>query len=156
VEVQIIKGNLEYLEDCKEALLASELGGQYFSNAENAKRVIIEGFERNNIYVALAGGECVGFMYYIPNGAFHSFPYLHIIAIKEAHRSKSIGKQMLDFLEKTLFEIADKIFLVTADFNPGAIRFYKKNGYRQVGEIPNLYRMGIVEYLFMKDKEVTT
>ena len=155
MDIQIINGNLEYLEDCKEALLISELGKKYFSNTENAQRAIVEGFERKNIYVALHLGECIGFMYYIPSGAFHSFPYLHIIAVKDAYRSKGIGKQMLDFLEKELFKNSDKLFLVTADFNPGAIRFYKKNGYKQVGMIPNLYRKGITEYLFMKEKEIT-
>ena len=153
MDIQIVNGNLEYLEACKEALLISELGRKYFSNTTNAERAIIEGFERNNIYVALYLGECIGFMYYIPGGAFHSFPYLHIIAIKEAYRSKGIGKQMLDFLEKELFKISDKLFLVTSDFNTDAIRFYKKNGYKQVGMIPNLYRKGITEYLFMKEKE---
>jgi len=150
--VQIIKGNIKYLEDCKEALLESELERHYFSNTEDAKRVIIEGFERGNIYIALHSGECMGFMYYMPNGAFHNFPYLHLFAVKAAYRSNGIGRQMLDFLEKMLFENNDKLFLVSSD--PNAIRFYKKNGYRQVGEIPNLYRNGIVEYIFMKEKEV--
>jgi len=39
-----------------------------------------------------------------------------------------------------------------ADFNPEAKRFYEKNGYRQVGEIPGLYREGITEYIMMKEK----
>ena len=38
-----------------------------------------------------------------------------------------------------------------ADFNPEAKRFYEKNGYRQVGEIPGLYREGITEYIMMKE-----
>ena len=39
-----------------------------------------------------------------------------------------------------------------ADFNPEAKRFYEKNDYRQVGEIPGLYREGITEYIMMKEK----
>ena len=30
-------------------------------------------------------------------------------------------------------------------------RFYERNGYQQVGEIPNLYRSGVTEYIMAKD-----
>ncbi len=43
-----------------------------------------------------------------------------------------------------------KRFLVVADDNPDAKRFYDRNGYQQVGIIPNLYRPGITEYLMAK------
>jgi ribosomal protein S18 acetylase RimI-like enzyme len=47
--------------------------------------------------------------------------------------------------------MSDKLFLVVADYNPAAKRFYERNGYQQVGEIPNLYRPGVTEYLMVKD-----
>ena len=87
----------------------------------------------------------------IPKGAFHSFPYLHIIAIKEEYRGFGVGKALLDYSERIASEMADKLFLVVADNNPEAKRFYERNGYQQVGEIPNLYRPGITEYLMAKN-----
>ena len=86
--------------------------------------------------MAFIGEECVGFTYIIPKSAFHSFPYLHIIAVKEEYRNKGIGKALLDYSEKIAYEMADKFFLVVADYNPDAKRFYERNGYQQVGEIP--------------------
>jgi ribosomal protein S18 acetylase RimI-like enzyme len=47
--------------------------------------------------------------------------------------------------------MADKLFLVVADYNPDAKRFYERNCYQQVGEISNLYRPGVTEYLMVKD-----
>jgi ribosomal protein S18 acetylase RimI-like enzyme len=47
--------------------------------------------------------------------------------------------------------MADRLFLVVADYNPGAKRFYERNGYQQLGEIPNLYRPGVTEYMMAKD-----
>jgi ribosomal protein S18 acetylase RimI-like enzyme len=47
--------------------------------------------------------------------------------------------------------MADKVFLVVADYNPDAKRFYERNGYQQVGKIPDLYRPGVTEYLMVKD-----
>ena len=97
------------------------------------------------------GEECVGFTYIIPKGAFHSFPYLHIIAVKVEYRNKEIGKALLDYSENIACEIADKLFLVVADYNLDAKRFYERNGYQLVGRIPNLYRPGITEYMMAKD-----
>ncbi|MGL5436684.1 MAG: GNAT family N-acetyltransferase [Lachnospiraceae bacterium] len=154
MDIIIEKGNLEYLIDCEETLLNSELGRKYFSGEGSGKKAILEGLEQGNLYVALINCVCVGFMWYIPKGAFHSFPYLHIISVKEEYRCKGIGEKLMNFLEEIVFLNANKLFLVVADFNPDAKRFYEKNGYRQVGEIPSLYRKGIIEYLMMKEKEM--
>jgi len=152
MDIRIEKGTMRYLADCEEALVNSELGNRYFDGAGSAKKAVVEGLAEGNLFVALIGGVCVGFMLYLPKGAFHSFPYLHIIAVKEAYRGKGIGGKMLTFLERFVFDNADKLFLVVADFNPGAKRFYERMGYHRVGEIPNLYRMGITECLMMKEK----
>ena len=150
-DIRIVKGNIKYLADCAEALVNSDLGRIYFSsNIEDCKPVIIEGFERDTVYVAMNGGECVGFMYYLPGGAFHNFPYLHILAVKVSYRNMGIGTKMLAFLENLLFETTDKLFLVTSGAAP--IRFYERNGYQRCGEIASLYREGIDEYIFMKKK----
>ena len=130
------------------------MGRRYFTNEGSGKKAILEGLEQGTLYTALLNDICVGFLFYLPKGAFHSFPYLHLIAVKEEYRSKGIGKKLLDFLEETVFVNNSKIFFVVADFNPEAKRFYERNGYRQVGEIPNLYRKGITEYLMMKEKAV--
>ena len=79
------------------------------------------------------------------------FSYLHIIVVKEEYRNKGIGKALLDYSENIAYEMADKFFLVVADYNTDAKRFYERNGYQQVGEIPNLYRSGITEYLMAKN-----
>ena len=88
---------------------------------------------------------------YIPKRCFHSFPYLHLIAVKEEYRGQGIGRKLIDYLENVVCADAHRLFLVVADFNPEAKRFYEKNGYRQVGEIPGLYREGITEYIMMKE-----
>lgn len=154
MDIRIEKGSLKYLSDCECALLNSELGRKYFEHEGSGKKAIIEGLEQGNLYVAISNNKCVGFMFYIPNGIFHSFPLLHLISVKDEYRGKGIGKNLMSFLESLAFENANKIFLVVADFNPDAKHFYEKLGYRQVGEIPNLYRKGINEYLMMKEKEV--
>ena len=149
--ITFAKGNEQHLKDCRDALCRSALGEKDFSSPGNAENAILEGICQGYLYVALIDEACVGFTYIIPKGAFHSFPYLHIIAIKEEYRGMGVGKALLDYSERIASEMADKLFLVVADYNPDAKRFYERNGYQQVGDISNLYRPGITEYLMAKN-----
>jgi ribosomal protein S18 acetylase RimI-like enzyme len=153
MDITIEKGSLKYLYDCEDALRNSDLGKYYFTDEGSCKRAVSKGLEEGNLYVALADGVCAGFVWCVPGGMFHGFPYIHIISVKEAYRNKGIGKKLMDFIETLLFESRDKIFLIVANFNPNAKRFYERNGYVQVGEIPDLYKPEITEYLMMKKKE---
>ena len=154
MEIKIVKGSVEYIKDCEEALVNSELGKRYFSKEGSARKAIEEGFDKEEIYIAVdAKYNCVGFIWFILNGIFHSFPYLHIIAVKEENRSSGIGKKLLKFFEDTCFKKSTKLFLVVADFNPDAKMLYERIGYIEVGSIRNLYREGIAECLMMKLRE---
>ena len=117
-EITFAKGDEQHLKDCRDALCQSALGERYFSSPGSAENAILEGIRHKNLYVALIGEECVGFAYIIPKGSFHSFPYLHIIAVKEEYRNRGIGRALLNYSEKIAYEMADRFFLVVADYNP--------------------------------------
>ncbi len=147
----IIKAEWEHLNDCAMALQNSDLGSVYFSQENKVVQAISEGITKQEILVALDNkGLCLGFIWYIRNGAFHSFPYLHIIAVKEEFRNLGIGKELLSYFEKVIAQ-SSKVFLVVADFNPKAKLLYENCGYSEVGVIPSLYKSGITEYLMMKE-----
>lgn len=154
MKMTIIKGSIEYINDCEDALVNSELGKRYFSQKGSARKALQEGFAKGEIYIALDASEgCKGFIWFILDGIFHSFPYLHIIAVKQESRNEGIGKKLLKFFEDSCFKDYSKLFLVVADFNPDAKILYEKIGYIQVGTIPSLYREGITEHLMMKSRE---
>ena len=88
--ISFAEGNEQHLKDCKDALCQSTLGKKYFSSPGSAENAILEGIRQGNLYVARIEEACVGFTYIIPKGAFHSFPYLHLIAIKEEYRGRGI------------------------------------------------------------------
>jgi len=125
---------------------------QVFSSEGSAERAIQAGIEQGTFFVALLQGHCVGFIWVLPKGVFRSFPYIHIIAVKEEYRNRGIGRKLMTHAERIAFTDTAKIFLLVADFNPDAKRLYESIGYRQVGEIPNLYRDGITECLMMKER----
>lgn len=152
--ITVIKGSKEYLDDCEISLIDSELGRRYFSENGSARKSLEKGFSKDEIYVAVEGdNKCMGFVWVITDGIFHSFPYIHIIAMKSANRGQGIGKILLEYVEDVYFKNYSKLFLVVADFNPNAKRLYESIGYITIGDIPNLYRKGITECLMMKSKE---
>ena len=150
MNVVIRKAKIEDLEGCVSALENSELSTAYFQTEESRANTVKEAIDSGNTYAAFYGDECVGFVYYIEQGAFHAFHYIHLISVKEDYRGKGIGKELLGYVEKVLFETRDKIFLVVGDYNPGGRTFYEKSGYIYIGTVPNLYRAGVNEDIMMK------
>ncbi len=149
MNVQFIKAEPCHLHDCSLALQNSELGRVYFSGEDSADKAIQEGISKGEITLAINENNiCLGFLWVIINGAFHSFPYLHIIAIKEQYRGTGIGKKLLNYFEES--SKSSKLFLVVADFNPRAKKLYESMGYIEIGVIPNLYKEGVNECFMMK------
>jgi len=151
MEMKIVKGNMNYIDDCEKALVNSELGRRYFSKEGSARKALEEGFSKEEIYIAIDdNNSCKGFIWYILNGIFHSFPFLHILAVNEEDRKHGIGKKLLKFFEDTCFKDYSKVFLLVADFTPEAKALYERIGYIEVASIPNLYKEGITQDLMMK------
>lgn len=143
----------EHLNECVNALLYSDLGRIYFTEEAKARTALLEGLEKRQLSVVFnEDNHFIGFFWLIPQGAFHSFPYLHIIAIKEEYRGKGHGKKIMQYIETRVFKESSKLFLVVADFNPVAKRFYEALGYKETGVIPGLYKAWVTEYLMMKGK----
>ena len=152
MDINIIKAESRHLIDCNVALLKSEIGRVYFAEEDKAFKSLSEGVSKGEIFVAIdKDGTCLGFVWFILNGAFHSFPYLHIIAIKEEFRNLGIGKKLLKHFEEITSKNSSKLFLVVAEFNCKAKQLYQSIGYTEVGLIPNLYKKGVTECLMMKE-----
>lgn len=154
MDIKVIKGNMNYINDCEDALVNSELGKRYFQSEGRARKSLEEGINKGEIYIAIDNNNsCKGFIWIILNGAFHSFPYIHMISVKSESRGQGIGKILLNFAEGFCCENYPKLFLLVSDFNWDAKRFYEIMGYCEVCDIPNLYRYGITECLMMKSIE---
>ncbi len=150
MNIKIVDAENKHLTDCKMALQKSELGRVYFPDEDKVHNAVNEGISKGEISVAINDESVVlGFIWVIQKGAFHSYPYLHIIAVKEEYRSLGIGKRLIGYIEE--ISGSSKLFLVVADFNPRAKKFYLDYGFKEVGCIPNLYRNGITEYLLVKE-----
>lgn len=86
---------------------------------------------------------------------FHSFPYLHMIAVRDGCQNQGAGGELLRFFEEEALRngrnpICTKVFLTVGDFNPKAAAFYRNRGYKEVFTFENLFRKGIAETLLTK------
>lgn len=154
MDIHIRLAEIKYINRCIEILQNSDLGKAYFSDPEKAVDMLTYAVGQKDVYVALDDNEkCLGFIYYMTNGVFGSYPYLHIVAVKEEYRNYGIGKRLMKFFEDNASDSSSaKYFLTVDDFNPEAKKLYESLGYQCVGELPDFYKEGVNCYLMMKRK----
>jgi ribosomal protein S18 acetylase RimI-like enzyme len=93
---------------------------------------------------------CCGFAWAIPKGMFGRSAYLRLIGVHPDYASKGIGSQLLTHIEQEVQAYSSELFLLVADFNTDAQRFYQRHGYTQVGAIDGYVIPGVVELLFWR------
>ena len=151
MEIKIQFAEKGQARDCLACVKQSALWETYFKSNGAAENDIAEMISKKQIYVALdKANECIGFMGVIQNGCFRKFSYLSIIAVDRGFRSKGVGSKLIQKFEEIGFDQADRVFLLVSDFNQRAQLFYRKLGYQKVGAIPDLFKKGVSEYVFMK------
>jgi GNAT superfamily N-acetyltransferase len=106
---------------------------------------IVEGREG---YVLEADGAVAGVALLRPK--FLMGDYLELLAIAPAARSKGYGALLLAQIEAVTFARSKNLFACVSDFNDGARRFYGRQGYREIGPMPNLLIPGSAELLLRK------
>ena len=154
MQIIILKGTMEHLPACTEALIDSEIGEAYFPTAQSAEAFLQQGLNKGEIFVAMdEQGACVGYIWFNLDGAFYRFPYLLNIAVKKELRGKGIGKKLLALFEEKGFAKASRLFLLVSEFNAGAKRLYQAIGYKEVGEIPDFIKQGVAEHIMMKSRK---
>ena len=151
VDITIVPAEKKHAAACADSLDGSAIGKRYFADRSYARRLVRTGIDKKEIYVGIdSRGAMAGFYWASAAGMFCRFPYLRILAVKPLSRGVGVGKKLLRHFEENGFSRASKVFLAVSDFNTGAQRFYKRNGYMRVGTIPDLYKPGIAEILMVK------
>ncbi len=151
IKIQIAKQ--DQARDCLQCIKHSELWDTYFKTNATAENDIREMIAKKQIYAALNKNEkCIGFMGVINNGCFRNFSYLSLIAVKRRYRGKGIGRELIDKFEEIGFKKADRVFLLVSEFNTKAQSLYRQLGYKKVGKIPDLFKMGVSENILIKYK----
>ena len=129
----------------------SDLWDAYFKNNPTHESDLEKMISKKQVYIATNKNDnCIGFMGIINNGCFYKFSYLATLAVKKRYRNKGVGKALVNKFESIGFKKADRVFILVSDFNKTAQKFYRKMGYKKVGNIPDLFKKGISENLLVK------
>jgi GNAT superfamily N-acetyltransferase len=102
------------------------------------------------LIVAEADRQSIGFAWVIPKGVFGHSPYLRLIGVHPDHAGAGVGATLLDEIERMAAAVSNDLFLLVSDFNHGAQRFYKRQGYEQIGAIPAYVVPDVTELIFRK------
>lgn len=99
-------------------------------------------------YVAELDGRIAGIA--IVKQKFLAGDYLELLGVAEWARKQGIGRRLLNYIEQLVFERAKNLFASVSDFNEPARTFYKKQGYQEIGPMPNFLIPGSAEILLRK------
>lgn len=76
--------------------------------------------------------------------------YLELLGVADWAKGKGLGRLLLTHVEAAVFSRAKNLFACVSDFNDQARHFYKKQGYREIGPMPNFLIPGSGEILLRK------
>jgi ribosomal-protein-alanine N-acetyltransferase len=76
--------------------------------------------------------------------------YLEVLAITSQERGRRLGAVLIEHVERVAFARAKNVFVCVSDFNTRARRFYERQGYAEVGKLPDLLVPGSAELLLRK------
>lgn len=99
-------------------------------------------------YAAREGAALAGLVTITMYGTFKG--YIQTLFVAPAWRGAGIGEELLRFAEKSIFARSPNVFLCVSSFNKGAIRFYRRLGYRKAGLLKDLVVKGSDEILLRK------
>lgn len=109
-----------------------EIGRESFPYIGSPGRFFTERLGRAHVYVAVLGGEVVGFVDYEAEG---STLHVHGIAVKDGYRGLGIGKKLLwQVIQDARNFRMKRVRLMTLEDNVPARRLYESLGFRPAGK----------------------
>jgi ribosomal protein S18 acetylase RimI-like enzyme len=99
-------------------------------------------------FVIETNGTVAGFALLRPK--FLMGDYLELLVIAPSARGKGLGSVLLKYVEDIVFARMKNLFACVSDFNAEARKFYQKNGYQEIGPMPNFLIPGSAEILLRK------
>jgi len=139
------------VEACAHIMATTPLWIRYDVTLASAKQRLAGAVAAGaSLFVAELSGEVVGFVWCVEQGAFARSGYIPLIGIKPGVTGHGLGARLLGYAEAFLGQSSPDIFLTVSDFNEAAQRFYQRQGYKQVGALPDYVLAGVTELIYWK------
>src|SRR5579859_1362942 len=137
---------------CAEMVASAPLWQSYGLTPEIAAKRLQDALANDGLLLVAddGSGKPVGFVWMLRRGAFDLSAYIRWLVVASTQRSKGVGQKLLAAAEAQVQPPVRDVFLLCADFNGDAQRFYEREGYRQMGTIPDYVITGVAEYIYRK------
>lgn len=99
-------------------------------------------------WAAREGKAMAGFVVITMYGTFRG--YIQVLFVAPRYRGGGLGQELMRFAEGKIFARSPNVFLCVSSFNKGALRFYRRLGYKRVGLITDFFEKGSDEILMRK------
>ena len=142
-------GDLSALADL---MAASPLLRRYGTTREAALAALERAHRAGDLVLIgrAPGGPPVGLAWVIGSRILTGAAYLRLLLVAEAHQQSGLGGRLLAEAERRARESANHLVLLVTRDNAGARRFYERQGYRHVGDLPGFAVSGLDEALYQK------
>jgi ribosomal protein S18 acetylase RimI-like enzyme len=104
--------------------------------------------QNRDSYVVDQGGRVAGIA--VVRQKFLLGDYVELLGVGDWARGKGLGGQLLAHVETLVFTRGKNLFVCVSDFNDQGRHFYKKQGYQEIGPMPNFLIQGSAEILLRK------
>jgi GNAT superfamily N-acetyltransferase len=133
------------------ALMDAPLWKRYGLTFEKAEAALAGGLGRGEfLLVAEDAGAPCGLAWVQPTGMLMRSPYLKWLAVDAAHAGQGVGAVLLRAAEHAASAVRPELFILCAAFNAGALRFYAREGYAELGRIPGYVLPDVDEVIFFR------
>lgn len=135
-------------------MAASPLWQRYGLSAPTAQTTLETGLQEANILLVADAetteGRACGVIWCLPEGGFGRSAYIRWLGLREGFTGLGIGAALLRRAEQRAVQYSKDMFLLVSDFNASAQRFYRREGYQQVGAIPGYVLPDVTELVCWK------
>lgn len=139
------------LDAIAQLVAATPLWQRYGVTRETARAALEGGLSRGeSIPLAESDGQIQGFAWVQPTAGFGRSPYLKWIGVAPGSTSRGLGRELLRAAEEAARKFRPELILLCSDFNRDGQRFYAREGYAQVGALPDYVLPGVAELIYFK------
>jgi GNAT superfamily N-acetyltransferase len=130
----------------------SPLLGRYGTTIGGALDALTRGRASGDglIVAAAPNGRLIGMAWIVPSRILTGAAYLRLLLVRAERRRAGVGAALLAAAEAAARVVANHLVLLATTDNTGARRFYERQGYRHVGDLPGLARAELDETLYWK------
>jgi GNAT superfamily N-acetyltransferase len=133
-------------------MASTPLLARYGTTRRSALAALRRGRATGDRLLVAAGpdGRLVGLAWVLLSRILTGAAYLRLLLVAEGHQGTGAGARLLGAVEAATRRRANHLVLLATTDNLGARRFYERHGYRHVGDLPGLARVGLDEALYWK------